>query len=125
MYNIQLCVYVFLYSTLAIVRGMQIIMPIRTLPSQLYPSIRFLYNGWQFIGSPAIGYLKKVSPFPSSLFFSRGASTHGPRRNNLILKVSQEISNVVAHPLMEIVLQLVPFQTHYDPYSELGCVAAF
>ncbi len=65
-----------------------------------------LYNGWQFIGPPAIGYLEKVSPFPSSLSSSRGGSTHGPRRNNLILKGSLEISDVVAHPLMEIVLQL-------------------
>lgn len=58
------------------------------------------------MGPPAIGYLEKVSPFSLSHGGSLRGSTYGQRRNNLVLKGSLEISNIVPHPLVDVVLQL-------------------
>ena len=61
-----------------------------------------LYNGWQFTSSPVIGYLEKVSPSTRASLRSSG---YGPR-NNLVLRGSLEVTDIIPHPLVEVVLQL-------------------
>lgn len=46
-----------------------------------------LYNGWRFVGSPAIGYLERMSHTTGKTPGSFRGSTFG-LRSNLILKVT-------------------------------------
>ena len=63
------------------------------------------YNGWNFISSPTISYLDKVSPHTGTPHHS-GSHKHQDMRNHLVLRGSVELRDLIPHPLMEVILHL-------------------